>query len=227
MTTGRSQPALEAAVKKLIKRSIRLTAAPRDLAFCLLHGLRWDPTCLLHGLPLVRQRTRGSITIGPGWTACSDARHNSIGVFQRVILRVTTREGRIRIGQNVGMSGCTISSRVSIEIGDDVLIGSGVLITDSDAHAIHPDERSDLTRIKAAPIRIGPRVFVGARAIILKGVTIGEGAVVGAGAVVSKDVPPYGIVAGNPARLVGDSRRAGATATRPEHPAKPERPVQH
>jgi maltose O-acetyltransferase len=51
-------------------------------------------------------------------------------------------------------------------------------------------------------VRIGDRVWIAYRAIILPGVTIGEGAVVGAGSVVTKDVEPYTIVAGNPARVV-------------------------
>jgi acetyltransferase-like isoleucine patch superfamily enzyme len=51
-----------------------------------------------------------------------------------------------------------------------------------------------------APIRIGRGVFVGARSIVLKGVTIGDGAVVGAGSVVTSDVPAHTLVAGNPAK---------------------------
>lgn len=52
-------------------------------------------------------------------------------------------------------------------------------------------------------IDIGPDAFIGARAIILPGVTIGEGAVVGAGAVVTRDVAPWTMVAGNPAKVIG------------------------
>lgn len=54
----------------------------------------------------------------------------------------------------------------------------------------------------SAPVIIGDDVFIGARAIILKGVTIGDGAVIGAGSVVTKSIPPRVIAAGNPARII-------------------------
>ena len=60
-------------------------------------------------------------------------------------------------------------------------------------------------RPSVAPVVIGDRVWVGTRAIILKGVTIGDGAVVAAGAVVNKDVPPHAVVAGIPAKVVGSA----------------------
>ena len=84
------------------------------------------------------------------------------------------------------------------------MIGSGCLITDTDSHPLHwkdrLEERNELT--KQAPITIEDDAFIGARSIILKGVTIGKGAVVGAGSVVSKDVPPFAVVCGNPAKIV-------------------------
>lgn len=179
---------------------------PRDLVFCKWHGLGWDSSWIFWGLPLVSQRRRGSINAGRQLTLCSSPKYNSIGVFQKVVLKALTPEARIEIGENVGMSGCTISARSLVTIGDDVLIGSGALISDSDAHPVHPDHRFDNSKLEALPVIIGSRTFIGARAIILKGVSIGEGAVVGAGAVVSRSVEPYAIVAGNPAKLIGDSR---------------------
>ena len=114
---------------------------------------------------------------------------------------------RVEIGDNVGISGCTISAGKSIIIGNNVLIGSGAVITDGDAHPIDPIERRNGGRGERKPVVIGDDVFIGARAIILKGVTVGVGSVIGAGAVVAKDVPPYSVAVGNPARVVGDSRR--------------------
>ena len=56
--------------------------------------------------------------------------------------------------------------------------------------------------VKISPVRINDRAWLGFNSIILKGVTIGEGAIIGAGSVVTKDVPAYTIVAGNPARII-------------------------
>jgi acetyltransferase-like isoleucine patch superfamily enzyme len=75
-----------------------------------------------------------------------------------------------------------------------------VQILDNDFHAITVD---GTTRPSTAPVTIGDRVWVGTRALILKGVEIGDGAIVAAGSVVSRDVPPGTIVAGMPARVVG------------------------
>lgn len=193
--------------KKLIWGFLIWARKPRDFVFCLLAGLAYDSSWIFWGLPLVYQKRRGSITAGQNLILCSSPKYNSIGVFQKVVLKTLTPEARIEIGKNVGMSGCTVSARLGVTIGEDTLIGSGVLITDSDAHPIHPDERFDNSKTAAAPIDVGKRCFIGARAIILKGVSIGEGAVVGAGAVVTRDVAAYAIVAGNPAKVVGDSRQ--------------------
>ncbi len=61
--------------------------------------------------------------------------------------------------------------------------------------------------IAIKPVHVCSRVWIGFNAIVLKGVTLGEGCVVGAGAVVTKDVPPYTVVAGNPARIIKQLER--------------------
>ncbi len=93
-----------------------------------------------------------------------------------------------------------------ISIGNEVLIGSGALIIDNDAHPINPTFRRDNSKTLVSPIIIEDNVFIGARSIILKGVKIGKCAVIGAGAIVTRAVPEYAIVAGNPAVVIGDVR---------------------
>lgn len=123
----------------------------------------------------------------------------------------------ITIGRNTFVGGQTLVDCVmDISIGDDVLISHGCLITDSDNHSIYYQDRKkdlkdwwreqehDWSTTSTAPVRIENGAWIGARAIILKGVTVGQGAVVAAGSVVTKTVPPYTIVAGNPARIIKD-----------------------
>ena len=94
--------------------------------------------------------------------------------------------------------GCTFLDRGGITLGDDVFIGPGVqLITEN-----HPEQPQNRRNVYARPISIGRKVWIGAGAIILPGVTIGENSIVGAGAVVKKDVPANVIVAGVPAKIV-------------------------
>jgi len=193
--------------KQKIRTILYAWRFPRDWVFCHFKLGYWSSSWRLYGTPLIQKHRKATLKIGKSWTACSDPRHNSVGVFQKVIIKVLSPGATVIIGDNVGMSGVSISCSERIIIGNDVLLGSGVLITDSDAHPIHPDLRDDGAYILKAPVIIGDKVFIGARSIILKGVKIGNGAVVGAGSVVVKDVPEMSIVAGNPARVVGDSRR--------------------
>jgi len=99
-------------------------------------------------------------------------------------------------------NGVTVVSELpGISIGRRCVIGPGVHVYDSDFHSLDArDGRAAPARM--APVAIGDDVFLGTASIVLKGVTIGSGSSVGAGAVVAEDVPPYAVVAGNPARVV-------------------------
>ena len=90
---------------------------------------------------------------------------------------------------------CKFQDQGGIYIGDDVFIGHNVVLATLD-HEIDPDKRG----IILAPIHIEDKVWIGAGAIITKGVTIGDGSIVAAGAVVNKDVPERVIVGGVPAK---------------------------
>ena len=178
--------------------------------YCCTLPVKWNPTWKFYSRPWIIKSKGSRIDIGDGFVAVSTPARNVLCLIQRVFLRTWTPCSEIMIGNNVGVSGCTIASAKSIRIGNNVMIGSGALITDSDVHSLCAVER--LCGGKgaiSAPIVIGDNVFIGARAIILKGVTIGAGAVVGAGAIVAKDVPEYSIVAGNPARVIRMLDREG------------------
>lgn len=142
------------------------------------------------------------------------------GFFQFVRFIFEKDSGHIKIGKNsyIG-SGTKLISINSIEIGNDVIIAWDCTIYDHNSHSIYWEERKndimqtrkdffefndstinkDWTYVKSAPIVIKDKVWIGFGVTILKGVTIGEGAVIAAGSVVTKDVPPYTVVGGNPA----------------------------
>lgn len=119
----------------------------------------------------------------------------------------------IRIGDRSFVGRSLLVSAASIEIGNDVLISWGCTFADHDSHstdfALRQNDvvnwlegKKDWTHVRSAPIKIGDKVWMGFNTIVLKGVTIGEGAVVAAGSVVTRDVPPWTLVAGNPARVI-------------------------
>jgi acetyltransferase-like isoleucine patch superfamily enzyme len=123
--------------------------------------------------------------------------------------------GEIKIGEwcYVG-EGTRIWSAVSIVIGNRVLISHNANIFDSLTHPLgaaarHRQIREIFTRghpreisLDESPVTIGDDAWIGAGAMVLRGVSVGEGGIVAAGAVVTKDVPAFSIVAGNPAVLI-------------------------
>lgn len=95
-------------------------------------------------------------------------------------------------------SGCKFQDQGGITIGDDTLVGHNCVIATLN-HVMDPDRRGDMI---PTPVRIGNKVWIGANATLLPGVTIGDGAIIAAGAVVNRDVTPRTIVAGVPARPI-------------------------
>lgn len=109
---------------------------------------------------------------------------------------------RITIGNNSGI-GINAAIGAGVNIGNNVMMGPECIIYTSN----HCFERTDIPMCEQGfddikPVIIGNDVWIGGRVIILPGTRISEGAIIGAGAVVSKDVPPYAIVGGVPARVL-------------------------
>jgi acetyltransferase-like isoleucine patch superfamily enzyme len=128
--------------------------------------------------------------------------------------------GEIKIGEwcYIG-EGSRIWSAASIEIGDRVLISHSANIFDSLTHPLQAAARHEQVKqifeqghplkvsLDESAVKIRHDAWIGAGAMVLRGVTVGEGGVVAAGAVVTKNVPPYSIVAGNPAVFVRELSR--------------------
>lgn len=111
---------------------------------------------------------------------------------------------KVHLGErNVINFGCLLDGRkFHIRTGSDVSIGPHASIL-----TLGHDPQSPGFADRGGDVIIGDRVWIGYEALILPGITIGDGAVVGAGAVVTKNVEPFAIVAGNPARKIGERNR--------------------
>ena len=149
-------------------------------------------------------RGNGTITIGNDFLFTNGDSINPICRNIRGCL-YTSHHGRIIIGDHVGISSASIWAKEKIVIGNHVNIGGDCLIMDTDAHPIdYLERRKPVTNenTPSLPVHIKDDAWIGARCIILKGVTIGERTVIGAGSVVTSDIPADCIAAGNPCRMI-------------------------
>jgi galactoside O-acetyltransferase len=131
-------------------------------------------------------------------------------------------EGTVTVGDRVYIGGSTIICRTGVTFENDIFVAWGTYFYDHDSHSLDYRERQkDLIRqlqdyranrnfieskdwsvVNSQPITICSHAWIGMNCIILKGVTIGEGAIVAAGSVVTRNVPEWTVVAGNPAKAV-------------------------
>lgn len=161
-------------------------------------GTVFDPAARIENIRGIKE----SITIGAGGYICGE-------------LLTFRHGGEITLGDDcyIGAQSRIWSAR-KIHIGNRVLISHLVSIFDNLTHPLDPKARHQQFRaimttghpqeidLEEKPVRIEDDAWIGAHSIILPGVTIGAAAVVGAGSVVTKDVEPYTVVAGNPAKFV-------------------------
>ena len=143
----------------------------------------------------------GKISIGKNFYAVSDKKRSMITLFTPCSLNIID-DGKIIIGDHVGINGTTIVSRDKIILGDNCMIGPNTIIIDHDGHDLWPVEKRWEGKGKSEPIKIGNNVWIGMNSMILKGVTIGDGTVIAAGSVIVKNCDNNSLYAGNPAKKI-------------------------
>lgn len=177
---------------------------------------------VLNQIATVRAARRGiRCTVGAGsrallWRASGQSGELAIGARSMVSAHVVFEKpsARLTIGDRTFIGGKSMFSVCeSVRIGSDVMISWGCTIADHDSHSLDfrhrasdvenwLDGRKDWTHVRNAPVTICDKVWIGFNCSILKGVTIGEGAVVAANSNVTRNVDPWTLVAGNPARAI-------------------------
>jgi acetyltransferase-like isoleucine patch superfamily enzyme len=164
------------------------------------HGALIDPTAYLgssHSFVRYRSELPVGTQVGRGASLC-DATSLDIGP-----------RGRVRLGEYALVTAARIICDLEVDIGDYALVSWDVVLMDSYRVPLDPEQRRraalgdrSVRAASARPIRLGRNSWVGFGVCVLPGVTIGEGSIVAARSVVAADVPPYVVVAGNPARVV-------------------------
>jgi len=168
-----------------------------------LKGVDIQGRIVLVGRPLISMAKNSRLVLGDGVRICSAVRANDLANAQPCVLRTLAPGAELILGPRVGISSTVLCAGLRIEVGEGTIMGAGAMIVDNDFHIPVGDwDWGTDRRANARPVKIGRGVFVGARAVILKGVNIGDRAIVGAAAVVTKDVPPGHIAVGNPARVL-------------------------
>ncbi len=151
----------------------------------------------------------GKFVIGKGVRINSKYSSNPIGgqTFSSFFI---AKNGILEIGENSAISNSTIVCWKKITIKNNVFIGGGCRIYDTDFHSINYLDRNQIPdmNVKIKEIIINDNVFIGTSTIILKGVSIGKNSVIGAGSVVTKNIPENEIWAGNPAVKIRNLNRS-------------------
>jgi len=161
-------------------------------------------TLFTSGIPLIDVNEDSEFSIGENAVIINDAKTATLGKNNRCKF-VVYKGAKLKIGDKIGMSNITIVASKSVTLGNNILIGGGVTIVDTDFHSMdytHWHTENDFTNMVCKPVFIGDNVFIGMNSIILKGVTIGDGAIIAAGSVVTKNIDKNEIWGGNPAKFI-------------------------
>ena len=168
---------------------------------CFYWKINFGSGCRFWGRMHFRRAPNSTIQIGKFCRFRSATWSNMVGINRPCTLCTLRPNAKITIGNNSGFSGTVISAAKSITIGDNVLSGANVTITDTDWHHI---DRSMEGKEDApcAPVTIGNNVWLGMGVTILKGVKVGNNSVIAVNSIVNRDIPESVLAGGQPAKIL-------------------------
>lgn len=184
-----------------VKRKIQKHIAP--IIFKKKKFLKIKGTLIVNGWPLFNLNG-GQVEINNNVTLNSSNNGYHINMHSPVKISTSSPSARIIIDENTRIHGTCIHAYEMISIGKNCLIAANTQIFDSNRHALSfnaPEMRLNPTN-DSKPVIIEDNVWIGSNTIVLPGVTIGSGSVIAAGSVVTKDIPPFSLSGGNPAKII-------------------------
>lgn len=189
----------------LLRRIINKFWSIWNLLRLQIFGCEIGNHCVIHGHLGLSLSPYGRVLIGKCFYMSNGMHINPLCANNEGHIHVEDSASLV-IGDNVAISSTRIWCTKHIQIKDNVKIGGGCIIIDTDAHSMDFHNRreikSDNANKRDEPVIIGHDVFVGMNTIILKGVEIGDRCIIGAGSVVTKSIPSDCVAAGNPAKVI-------------------------
>ena len=182
-------------MRLIIIKILYAICSPVFTFFLKAIGVKTDGIVYTSGIPYVVKGMHSEMKFGKNVRMLNRSWMNSVGLNHNCII-TTEKDAKLKIGNNVGLSGSSIWCFKEVEIEDNVKIGANTLITDGDAHL--DDPRAG----EIKPVHISKNVWLGMNVTVLKGVTIGRNSIIGAGSIVTKNIPDNVVAAGNPCKVI-------------------------
>ncbi len=168
---------------------------------CAIWKVHLGSKCCFWGRMHIWRIAKSKIEIGTQCRFRSAHWSNRVGINRPCALSTIRPGALLSVGNNCGFSGTVISAASSIVLGDNILCGANVTITDTDWHHIDKAKEGK-QQAPSAPVVIKDNVWLGMNVTVLKGVTIGRGSVIAPHSVVTKDIPEGVLAGGQPARVI-------------------------
>lgn len=175
-------------------------------------GVVVPTSAIIIGSPIVSLAPGSRIELGERVVLCSKSEATALAISHPVVLRTLAPGARLSIGADTGISGGSFCAATEITIGEGCLFGADVVVADTNFHPVDNANRRYSAGAETSRVVIGSNVFVGTRAIVLKGSTIGSDSVIGAGSLVAGVVPSGVVAAGNPCRVLRSLRVSNPNA---------------